>query len=79
MWWIAEELYINLLCCSITCCWPSQKQQNSQWNLPKNVTAQQLIAPNGQLMIALVNPLAATPQHDPRWNEPSAVSQDAGV
>eukprot|EP00971_Amphidinium_carterae_P108219 2142666-Amphidinium_carterae.1 len=42
-------------------------------SLPKNVSAQQLIAPNGQVMIALVNPHEVTPPLNPRWNEPSAV------
>eukprot|EP00971_Amphidinium_carterae_P335467 6471328-Amphidinium_carterae.1 len=32
-----------------------------------------MIAPNGQLMIALVNPYVATPPKDPRWGEPSRI------
>eukprot|EP00971_Amphidinium_carterae_P295007 5857931-Amphidinium_carterae.1 len=40
-------------------------------SLPKDVTAQQFVAPNGQLLIALTKP--AAPQIDPRWNEPSAI------
>eukprot|EP00971_Amphidinium_carterae_P122741 2429779-Amphidinium_carterae.1 len=42
-------------------------------SLPTWVSAQQLIAPNGQVMIALVNPHEATPQMNPRWKEPSAI------
>eukprot|EP00971_Amphidinium_carterae_P033993 669112-Amphidinium_carterae.1 len=42
-------------------------------SLPKDVTAQQFVAPNGQLLIALTNPFVTAPQTDLRWNEPSAI------
>eukprot|EP00971_Amphidinium_carterae_P278030 5519175-Amphidinium_carterae.1 len=43
-------------------------------SLPQNVTAHQMIAPNGQLMISLMNPAVATPQPKVRWNQPSVVT-----
>eukprot|EP00971_Amphidinium_carterae_P156664 3105352-Amphidinium_carterae.1 len=42
-------------------------------SLPPNVTAQQMIAPNGQLVIALTNPTATSELYT-RWNQPSAVT-----
>eukprot|EP00971_Amphidinium_carterae_P276222 5481444-Amphidinium_carterae.1 len=47
-------------------------------SLPQDVTAQQMVAPNGQLIISLLNPmnptLATTPQPEPRWDQPSRVT-----
>eukprot|EP00971_Amphidinium_carterae_P329568 6462122-Amphidinium_carterae.1 len=42
-------------------------------SIPREATAKQMIAPNGQVMIALVNPHEMAPPLDPRWNAPSAV------
>eukprot|EP00971_Amphidinium_carterae_P157274 3117934-Amphidinium_carterae.1 len=42
-------------------------------SLPKDATAQQFVAPHGQLLMALTKPFVAAPQPDLRWNEPSAI------
>eukprot|EP00971_Amphidinium_carterae_P209966 4165142-Amphidinium_carterae.1 len=43
-------------------------------SLPPNVMARQLIAPNGQVMIAMTNPTATSTELNARWNQPSAVT-----
>eukprot|EP00971_Amphidinium_carterae_P041004 805297-Amphidinium_carterae.1 len=43
-------------------------------SLPRNVTAQQTIAPDGHVMIYLTNPASAAAQPDARWGPPSVVT-----
>eukprot|EP00971_Amphidinium_carterae_P170740 3383810-Amphidinium_carterae.2 len=42
-------------------------------SIPSTAAAQQVIAPNGQVMIALVTQGEVPPPIDPRWHTPSAV------
>eukprot|EP00971_Amphidinium_carterae_P033703 663834-Amphidinium_carterae.1 len=52
----------------------TEAAQLAMESLPPNVMAHQLIAPNGQVMIALENPIAASTELNTRWNQPSAVT-----